>query len=181
MSIARVKEWDERHIRITVWVSLAVSLFLYVFPIYITPSSVGIYFRALIFAAQTESAALQIGMWIAPSVIFFVFTIAAIFLRKRKWDIALLLPIFCTFGIFDAISVETVSMLSRMNGFSSAAIILPMARAILEFLCCVLICAYLIALYRKPREPRKRKPTKSERIAELERQVAELTKEKDAE
>lgn len=32
---------------------------------------------------------------------------------------------------------------------------------------------------REPRPPRQHKPTKSERIAELERQVAELTKEKD--
>lgn len=32
---------------------------------------------------------------------------------------------------------------------------------------------------RKPHPPRQHKPTKSERIAELERQVAELTKEKD--
>lgn len=38
---------------------------------------------------------------------------------------------------------------------------------------------HTVTIYRK--SPREHKPTKSERIAELERQVAELTKEKDAE
>lgn len=49
---------------------------------------------------------------------------------------------------------------------------------------CFLCAAIAMIAYRAPAEPkpeRKRKPTKSERIAELERQVAELTKEKDAE
>lgn len=141
---------------------------------------------------DSYSAALY-ALTIIHTIIFCLFILASVATYKNKLFFYAM-PLYFLWSIFayawrfyDVTHHESIYMDSSSI---PAGYMFYNVLFLLLLIGCLVLSALVIAsfyvkqpvpLTKKHRSPRERKPTKSERIAELERQVAELTKEKDAE
>ena len=121
----------------------------------------------------------------AIQTIIFWFTIISLiivlvqhFKRNKITKPLLYLPM--AFYICYVIVEVIINSSSSLNSLASVPFVGFYLAIILEVLV-ILYCAGFQHFHKLQRQPREHKPTDKERIAELERQVAELQKEKDAE
>ncbi len=133
------------------------------------------------------------ALTIIHTIVFCLFILASVATYKNKlffyaMPLYFLWSVFaCAWHFYDATHHEAVYIDSSSI---PAGYMFYNVMFLLLLIGCLVLSALVIAsfyvkqpvpLTKKHRSPREHKPTKSERIAELERQVAELTKEKDAE
>lgn len=179
------KAYDTKRIAFVI-AFCAVFIFLYFAPNCLCPNGVGylglfgdwLWVRA---ALSASSAAAAMASRIIGTILFAVAIVCTIVSLKRTFFLSGVLP-FCICAIAMSIVYMPYCWLTEWKVYSAFYIIVCLLVILAVVL--ILLATYLPLKEPAPAEPkpeRKRKPSKAERIAELERQVAELTKEKDAE
>lgn len=114
----------------------------------------------------------------AFSIVAIVFTIiaiiCAIFARNKIQFLFGILPL-CALGLYEIFS-DILTIDNSVSSAISMSVYLAFDLLVILYITFLLFCALMSQV--PPRQPKPHKPTKSERIAELERQVAELMEEK---
>lgn len=115
----------------------------------------------------------------AFSIVAIVFTIIAIvcavFARKKIQFLIGIIPL-CVLGLFSIFSNDIRTITYTVSSAISMSVYLGFDLLVILYITFLLFCALMSQV--PPRQPKPHKPTKDERIAELERQVAELMEEK---
>lgn len=114
----------------------------------------------------------------AFSIVAIVFTIIAIvctiLARKKIQFLFGILPL-CALGLYEIFS-DILTIDNSVSAAISMSVYLAFDLLVILYITFLLFCALMSQV--PPRQPKPHKPTKDERIAELERQVAELMEEK---
>ena len=190
------KAYDTKRIAFVI-AFCAVAVFLYFAP-YIVGASVGSQYISLfqawftidsmqVLIAEGLITQFEVYFYRILALVFFIASVAgAVSIIKSKWCAAFSLPLafFALYFVCETTATRNrMGVLMPSESAHSAFYIIICLLVILAVVL-ILLATYLPLKEPAPAEPkpeRKRKPSKAERIAELERQVAELTKEKDAE
>ena len=100
--------------------------------------------------------------------------VCTIFARKKIQFLFGILPL-CALGLYEIFSdIRTITY--TVSSAISMSVYLGFDLLVILYITFLLFCALMSQV--PPRQPKPHKPTKDERIAELERQVAELMEEK---
>ena len=117
---------------------------------------------------------------IFPLALFIIAIVGTCLAYKTNFLLACSLPFSIYAIVIPAQNLRFSAYVPSWHAY--AAIYILFATLLIAATITLLLALYLPLKAHEPRPPRERKPTKAERIAELERQVAELKeKEKDAE
>lgn len=168
----------------------AVAIFLYFAP-YIVGASVGSQYISLfqawftidsmqVLIAEGLITQFEVYFYRILALVFFIASVAgAVSIIKAKWCAAFSLPlaVFALYSVCATTATRNhMGVLMPSESAHSAFYIIICLLVILAVVL-ILLALYLPLKEPKPREPRKRNPSKAQRIAELEARVQELEKE----